>query len=206
MYSSSLSLGPGGVDVLGNLTDKMAQQLKDTENIKALFDADIRNYKNNKMSKKEFVHKLVTYNISLSALNFLVMHVILEMRTAIEKGTPMKDTTGGTVLADSSTSTSGAQLNFGIEGFVGGSYLGGSTNSGDRLDISRGETRNSNESYTNTVPLLSNRGNEQGLSARKDQEDRKEQYDQGSLKKECPNCRSALLQTAKFCRTCGQKQ
>ena len=200
-----MSLGPGGVDVLGNLTDKMAQQLKDTENIKALFDADIRNYKNNKMSKKEFVHKLVTYNISLSALNFLVMHVILEMRTAIEKGTPMKDTTGGTVLADSSSSTSGAQFNLGIEGFVGGSYLGGSSSSnrGDHLDISRTEAPIS-EGSSNT-PLISYGINGREIQARKDQ-DSNGQSDQGSSKKKCLSCGSELLQTAKFCRTCGQKQ
>ncbi|MGH9951573.1 MAG: hypothetical protein ACRD5J_08115, partial [Nitrososphaeraceae archaeon] len=61
MYSSSMPLGPGGVDVLGNLASKMEQQLKDTEQVRTLFDADIRRYKNKQISKKEFVHKLVTY-------------------------------------------------------------------------------------------------------------------------------------------------
>src|SRR5918996_50794 len=116
MYSSSMSLGPGGVDVLGNLASKMEQQLRDTEQVRASFGADIQKYKNKQISKKEFVHKVVTYTISLSALNFLVMHVILEMRTAIEKGTSMKDTTGGTIVEDSSTL--GSQFSFGIDGFL----------------------------------------------------------------------------------------
>jgi hypothetical protein len=119
MYSSSMPLGPGGVDVLGNLASKMEQQLRDTEQLRISFDEDIRRYKNKEIGKKEFVHKLVTYTISLSALNFLVTHVILEMRTAIEKGTSVKDTTGGTIVEDGSAS--GAQLSFGIGGFVGGS-------------------------------------------------------------------------------------
>ncbi|MFZ0554683.1 MAG: hypothetical protein WBX81_13405, partial [Nitrososphaeraceae archaeon] len=61
MYSSSMPLGPGGVDVLGNLAGKMEQQLKETEQVRTSFDADIRMYKNKQISKKEFVHKLVTY-------------------------------------------------------------------------------------------------------------------------------------------------
>jgi hypothetical protein len=119
-----MPLGPGGVDVLGNLASKMEQQLKDTEQVRASFQTDIQRYKNNQISKKEFVHKIVTYTISLSALNFLVMHVILEMRTAIEKGTSMKDTTGGMVTED--VSVSGSQFGFGIEGFLGSPSTGSS--------------------------------------------------------------------------------
>src|SRR5512145_525164 len=131
MYSSSTPLGPGGVDVLGNLASKMEQQLKDTEHVRTSFDADIRMYKNKQISKKEFVHKVVTYTISISALNFLIMHVILEMRTALEKGTSMKDSTGGTVMEDSSVP--GSQFSFGIEGFLGSTSQGGSGDGGDIL-------------------------------------------------------------------------
>ena len=118
MYSSSVPLGPGGVDVLGNLASKMEQQLQESEQLRISFENDIRKFKTKEISKKEFVHKLVTYTISLSALNFLVTHVILEMRTAVEKGTSVKDTTGGTMEGATASS---AQLSFGIEGFVGGS-------------------------------------------------------------------------------------
>ena len=137
------SLGPGGVDVLGNLAGKMEQQLKETEQVRTSFDADIRMYKNKQISKKEFVHKLVTYTISISALNFLVMHVILEMRSALEKGTSMKDNTGGTVMEDSSAP--GSQFSFGIEGFLGGSFQGGSGDGGEIM---------TNDGFPSTYPVV----------------------------------------------------
>lgn len=126
MYSSSIPLGPGGVDVLGNMASKLEQQLKDTEQLRISFDEDIQKHKRKEISDREFAHKLITYTISLSALNFLVAHVILELRTAVEKGTSIKDTTGGTIMEDSSISS--PQFSFGIEGFVGGSSR---TTSGD---------------------------------------------------------------------------
>jgi hypothetical protein len=138
MHSTSMPLGPGGVDVLGNLASKMEQQLKDTEQVRASFHTDILRYKNKQISKKEFVHKIVTYTISLSALNFLAMHVILEMRTAIEKGTSMKDTTGGMVTDDASVS--GSQFGSGIEGFLGSPFPGGS---GDGGVVMKGDKANS---------------------------------------------------------------
>jgi hypothetical protein len=138
MHSTSMPLGPGGVDVLGNLASKMEQQLKDTEQIRDSFHTDILRYKNKQISKKEFVHKIVSYTISLSALNFLAMHVILEMRTAIEKGTSMKDTTGGMVTDDASVS--GSQFGFGIEGFLGSPSPGGS---GDDGVVIKGDKANS---------------------------------------------------------------
>jgi hypothetical protein len=180
MYSSSMPFGAGGVNVLGNLTDKMMQQLKDTKDIETSFDADFQTYAKNKMSKKEYVHKLVTYTISLSALNFLVMHVVLEMRTAIDEGSPIKDTTGGTVLAEASAS--GPELGLGIQGFIGGSY-------GDsQVDTSGGKTQKDIKNYTDTVQPVPMRSND------------------SSSTKGCPNCGSVVSQMAKFCRTCGQKQ
>jgi hypothetical protein len=142
-----MPLGPGGVDVLGNLASKMEQQLKDTEHVRASFQTDIQRYKNNQISKKEFVHKIVTYTISLSALNFLVMHVILEMRTAIEKGTSMKDTTGGMVTED--VSASGSQFNFGIEGFLGSPSTGSSGGGGGSGVIMNDGKTNSTDANNN---------------------------------------------------------
>jgi hypothetical protein len=46
-------------------------------------------------------------------MNFLAVRVILEMKTAMEKGTSIKSPTGG------SSTPSGPQAGFGIGGFVG---------------------------------------------------------------------------------------
>lgn len=179
MYSSSIPVGLGGVDVLGNLTDKMKQQLEDTRRIAVSFDKVIQEYKNKQTSKSEFVHKLVTYSISLSALNFLVMHVILELRTAIDKGTSVKDTTGGTVLPDTSSSdtSSGSQGRFGIEGFVGGPYPGVDRSEYQNIDRVGGKGHGNDKEIEET-PLVD----------------------------KCTSCGSTVLRKAKFCGNCGTRQ
>jgi hypothetical protein len=201
MYSSSMPLGPGGVDVLGNLAGKMEQQLKETEQVRTSFDADIRMYKNKQISKKEFVHKLVTYTISISALNFLVMHVILEMRSALEKGTSMKDNTGGTVMEDSSVP--GSQFSFGIEGFLGGSYQGGSGDGGEIMI---------NDGFPSTYPVINNcKDNETidsygGINYEKGQKSNKEYSFKSTLPKHCVSCGTIQLRLINFCGACGHKQ
>lgn len=196
-----MPLGPGGVDVLGNLASKMEQQLKDTERVRTSFDANIRMYKNKQISKKEFVHKVVTYTISLSALNFLVMHVILEMRTAIEKGTSMKDSTGGTVMEDSSTA--GSQFSFGIEGFLGSSSHGGS---GDGGVILTSGQEPSIIGSNNTSKVTEANGSFDRIIYQKGQVYNKE-YSMGkSVPKQCIGCGTILLRRTNFCGTCGYKQ
>jgi len=194
MYSSSMPLGPGGVDVLRTLASKMEQQLKDTEQVRTSFDADIRKYKDKQISKKEFVHRLVVYTISLSALNFLVMHVILEMRTAIEKGTSMKDFTGGTVTEDSSTS--GSQFGLGIQGFVGGSFPGGSGDGGDLLTNGK----------TATLRRDINNGTDEKVSRDRTGYRKGQNFLESSLPKECIGCGTVLIQNTNFCGSCGHEQ
>jgi hypothetical protein len=198
-----MSLGPGGVDVLGNLTSKMEQQLRDTEQVRASFDADIRKYKNKQISKKEFVHKVVTYTISLSALNFLVMHVILEMRTAIEKGTSMKDTTGGTITEDSSTP--GSQFGFGIDGFLGSPSHGGSGDGGVIL-TSGGDKELSIIGTNASCKDAEVNGSCDRMTFQKGQMNYKEYHKLKSVPQQCVGCGTILLRHTNFCSRCGYKR
>jgi hypothetical protein len=198
-----MSLGPGGVDVLGNLASKMEQQLRDTEQVRASFGADIQKYKNKQISKKEFVHKVVTYTISLSALNFLVMHVILEMRTAIEKGTSMKDTTGGTIVEDSSTP--GSQFSFGIDGFLGSPSHGGSGDGGVIL-TSGGDKELSIIGTNNSCKVAEANGSCDRMTFQKGQINYKEYPLLKSVPKQCVGCGTILFRHANFCSTCGYKR
>jgi len=202
MYSSSMSLGPGGVDVLGNLASKMEQQLRDTQDVRASFESDIRMYKNKQISKKEFVHKIVTYTISLSALNFLVIHVILEMRTAIEKGTSMKDSTGGTIMEDSSTP--GSQFGFGIDGFLGSPSHGGSGDGGVIL-TSAGDKELSIIGTNNSCKVTEANGLCDRMTYQKGQMNYKG-YHMKSVPKQCVGCGTILLRHTNFCSTCGYKR
>jgi hypothetical protein len=70
-------------------------------------------YKQGKMGDKEFFAKIGDYLVATSALNFLAVRVIIEMKSSMEKGTSIKSPTGG------SSFPSAPQAAFGVGGFVG---------------------------------------------------------------------------------------
>lgn len=102
-----------GVDTLGGLSEKLKQLVNDTQNLyETFFDAN-QLYKQGKMGGKEFFAKMGDYLVALSALNFLAVRVIIEMKGAMEKGTVLKSPGGG------SSFPSAPQAGFGVGGFVG---------------------------------------------------------------------------------------
>jgi hypothetical protein len=102
-----------GVDTLGGLAEKLKQLVNDTQNLYESFIDANQLYKQGKMGDKEFFAKIGEFLVATSALNFLAVRVILEMKTAMEKGTSIKGPTGG------SSYPSAPQAGFGIGGFVG---------------------------------------------------------------------------------------
>jgi len=102
-----------GVDTLGGLAEKLKQLVNDTQNLYESFIDANQLYKQGKMGDKEFFAKIGEYLVATSALNFLAVRVILEMKTAMEKGTSIKSPTG------TSSYPSAPQAGFGIGGFVG---------------------------------------------------------------------------------------
>jgi hypothetical protein len=100
-----------GVDTLGGLTEKLKQLINDTQDLYESFIDANQLYKQGKMDDRDFFMKIGEYLISTSALNFLAVRVILEIKGAMEKGTSMKSPTGG--------SASQPQAGFGLGGFVG---------------------------------------------------------------------------------------
>ena len=103
----------GPVDVLGGLTEKLKQQINDTQDRYESFIDATHVYKQGKMNEKEYFAKLSDYLVSTAALEFLAIRVILEIKSAIDKSTLMKKATGGM------DSPSSPQAGFGIAGFVG---------------------------------------------------------------------------------------
>jgi hypothetical protein len=87
----------GAVDVLGSLTEKLKQQINDTQDMYEPFIDATHLYKQGKMNEKEYAAKIVDYLVSTSALIFLAIRVMLEMKSAIDKGTLMKNPTVGAV-------------------------------------------------------------------------------------------------------------
>jgi hypothetical protein len=101
-----------GVDTLGGLTEKLKQLVSDTQNLYEGFIDANQLYKAGKMNDREFFAKIGEYLVATSALNFLAVRVVLEIKSAMDKGTSIKSPTGG-------TTTPSPQAGFGIGGFVG---------------------------------------------------------------------------------------
>jgi hypothetical protein len=103
-----------GVDTLGGLTEKLKQLINDTQNLYESFIDANQLYKQGKMGDKDFFVQMGEYLVATSALNFLAVRVILEIKNALEKGASIKSPTG-----TSSSSPTAPQAGFGIGGFVG---------------------------------------------------------------------------------------
>jgi hypothetical protein len=102
-----------GVDTLGGLAEKLKQLVNDTQNLYESFIDANQLYKQGKMGDQDFFAKIGEYLVATSALNFLAVRVIIEMKSAVEKGTSIKSPSGG------SSYPSAPQAGFGIGGFVG---------------------------------------------------------------------------------------
>jgi hypothetical protein len=119
-----------GVDTLGGLAEKLKQLINDTQNLYESFIDANQLYRQGKMGDKEFFAKIGEYLVATSALNFLAVRVILEIKTALEKGTSIKSPTG------ESSVPSAPQAGFGIGGFVGtGGTVGPAAASGNEYTL-----------------------------------------------------------------------
>src|ERR687887_2119241 len=104
-----------GVDTLGALTEKLKKLVNETQDQYESFIDTTQLYKQGKVNEKEFFANIGDYLVATSALNFLAIRVILEIKSAIDKGTSIKNATGGI----SSSSPQSPQTGFGIGSFIG---------------------------------------------------------------------------------------
>ena len=179
----------GAVDVLGSLTEKLKQQINDTQDKYESFIDATNVYKQGKMNEKEYFAKIGDYLVSTSALDFLAIRVILEMKSAIEKNTLMKNATGGMVSSPSSPSS--PQAGFGIAGFVGtGGAVGGG---GEKYVMPAPEQQE---------PTFKREDIE--MERRSSESSGKEKTT--TITKNCIVCGSEIPKQAKFCSKCGKLQ
>ena len=168
-----------GVDTLGGLSEKLKQLIDDTQNLYESFIDANQLYRQGKMSDKEFFAKIGEYLVATSALNFLAVRVILEIKTALEKGTSIKSPTGG------SSSPSAPQADFGIGGFVG---TGGTV----------GPTAASGNEYTLPSP--------QEPTFKPVDIELPKPRASAATTKNCIACNASIPVHAKFCSKCGRSQ
>ena len=171
-----------GVDTLGGLTEKLKQLIDDTQNLYESFIDANQLYKQGKMGDKEFFIKIGEYLVATSALNFLAVRVILEIKNAMEKGTSIKSPTGG-----SASSPSAPQAGFGIGGFVGtGGTVGPAAASGNDYTLPSPQ-----EPTFKPVDIELPRPRASSTT---------------TTTKNCIACNASIPVHAKFCSKCGRSQ
>jgi hypothetical protein len=170
------------VDVLGTLSEKLKQMLNETQDHYSSFVNWNQLYKDGNMSEKEYFTKITNYLVTISALNFLAIRVIVELKSAMDKGTSVKGVSGG--MASPSH-----QAGFGIDAFVGS---GGGT-LGDIQEAKN--TISSSEQLPTFKPVdihLSRLRNDDEILR--------------GESKDCMQCGVLIPREAKFCTKCGNPQ
>ena len=174
------------VDVLGTLSDKLKEMLKETQEHYSTFLNSSQLYKQRNMSENEFFGKITNYLVTVSALDFLAVRVILELKSAMDKGTSVKEVSGG-------AASSSHQANFGISGFVG---TGGTVGEAGGTEHSKSTSELSSQPPTFTpvdieLPRPLQQSNEKMPKAKN---------------KNCIVCGVVIPIQARFCTRCGNSQ
>ncbi len=74
-----------GVDVIGTLTEKLKQMIAETQEHLEWFTDSHKVYEQGNLNEKEYMTKIIKYVITLSAMNFLSIRVILEIKSSLDK-------------------------------------------------------------------------------------------------------------------------
>jgi len=185
-----------GVDTLGGLTEKLKQLINDTQNAYETLIDSTQRYKQGKMNDKDYFSSIGKYLIASSAMNFLAIKVILEIKSAMDKTSSIKNPTGGIADPNSNASSS---VGFGVGGFVGGGgSVGGIENS--RIQGSGSQSSSSIEPALKPVDIEIEKPSQDITTSEVD-----------SLKdnktfKNCIVCGVLIPTKAKFCSKCGNSQ
>jgi ribosomal protein L40E len=178
-----------GVDALGALTEKLRQLVNDTQEKYESFIDDTQLFKQGKINEKEFFAKIGDYLVAFSALNFLTIRVTLELKSAAEKGTSMKSSTGGTAYSGTPP-----QAGFGIGGFVGTGGSVGSTPSAQEYTLPSPQQTDQQEPKLRPITMEVKKPNGPDAGAKK------------YSTKNCLVCGSTIPSQAKYCSKCGNAQ
>ena len=175
----------GEVDTLNLLSDKLTNLFEESQGYYESF-LDANNlYKNGKLTEKEFFQKLGDYVVAYSALEFLSIKVIFEMKKAIDK------ISGG--ATSGMTQSPGLMPGMGTPGMMAG---GVGMQQGPRSGTAQNPVGG-------PASVISAGGgfSEAGILPTPDPS----LVPQPSNLAKCSTCGSDLRRNAKFCTNCGNK-
>lgn len=179
----------GEVDTLNMLFEKLENLFNESQNYYESFLDTNNMYKKGQVSEKEFFQQLGDYVVAYSALEFLAVKVLFEIKKTLDKKSGGK--------ASGGTQSPGLMPSMGQAGMMGG----GGMNPGmtpppagsQENPVGRPPSVVSGESGEDTMPApdpyVSKRPPQTG----------------GGGSKSCTSCGADLRPNAKFCTKCGTK-
>jgi hypothetical protein len=171
-------------DTLQELTEKLKRIINDIQDQYESFIDSNELYKQRKVNEKEFFASIGDYIVAMSAMNFLAIRVILEMKAAKDKRVSMKNANGEMA----STSTDTGQVSNDIDPLQG---------TGRSVDVE--------EEYT--MPKPQQPQQQEPTFKPIDIDVRQSSiYNKETTIKNCIVCGSAIPKQAKFCSKCGNSQ
>ena len=177
----------GEVDTLNLLSDKLQSLFDDSQGYYESFLDTNNLFKKGKLTEKEFFEKLGDYVVAYSALEFLAVKVIFEMKKSIDKLAAGKAVGG--------TQSPGLMPGMGSPGMAGGMGAAGmlAGRAGTASNPVGGPPRvvSAQESFSSpgTLPTP-----DPSLIAKR-----------ASSGKQCNACGAEIRPNAKFCTKCGTK-
>ena len=176
----------GEVDTLNLLTEKLDNLFNESQGYYESFLDDNNLYKNGKLTEKEFFGKLGDYVVAYSALEFLAIKVILELKKAIDRlagGKPI----GGTHSPGLMPGMGSPGMMTGGMGMPQTARMGTAQNpvGGPPSVVSARDSFNELGTLPSPGPSFSSQSKSFGQS--------------------CSSCGAELRQNAKFCTKCGIK-
>lgn len=168
----------GEVDTLNLLTEKLDNLFKDSQNYYESFLDTNTMYKQGKLSDKEFFEKMGDYIVAYSALEFLAIKVMFEMKKALDK---VGAGNLGTTQSPGLMPGMGPGMMGGMPGMAGRTAV--MPSAGPPSVVSAREAFSAPGTLPSPDPALVPR----------------------SSSPKCPGCGSDVRAGAKFCTKCGSK-
>ena len=169
----------GEVDTLNLLTDKLEALFNDSQGYYESFLDTTKLYKGGKLSEKEFFEKLGDYVVAYSALEFLSIKVIFEIKKALDR------MAGGAAFGK--THSPGLMPGVGTAGMMGGT-----------MQSTRIGTRENPAGIPPSVVSAKQAFGDIGTLPSPDPN-----FVSRSSSQKCASCGNDLRLNAKFCTKCG---